>query len=477
MGAVLRAIDIDLQRPLAIKIMLRKGDLAQEARFLDEARITGQLQHPGIPPVHEIGRLADGRPFFAMKLIEGHTLAALLRERATPQTDLPRFLKIFEQIAQTLAYAHSQGVIHRDLKPSNVMVGAFGEVQVMDWGLARRLRGGQASAGVPLSLPSQVEPAAETLVLRDAEASEIGNEPAATAEIPSPLEETWLAGSLIMPRALADEARLTQAGTILGTPAYMPPEQACGQIELLDERSDVFGLGAILCEVLTGLPPYVACNSSEVLCRAQRGDLADARQRLETSGTEEELIAIAVRCLAAKADERYSTAADTAASLTGYLAGVQERLRQTELLRAQAETKALEERKRRKTQLAAISSLLLLLAITAIGGWWLREQSVRKQERARLTVDGTVEQLAELRTCALWAQSEALLDQADEQIGQEADPSLRDRLRIAPRTSVCWQSSMASARKTGGSWKAKLCSPSRPTCSTRKCSAKSALIS
>ena len=106
---------------------------------MEEARITGQLQHPGIPPVHEVGRLENGHPFFSMKLIEGHTLADLLSQRADVQSDLPKFLKIFEQVAQTVAYAHSTGIIHRDLKPANVMVGAFGEVQVMDWSLAKRI--------------------------------------------------------------------------------------------------------------------------------------------------------------------------------------------------------------------------------------------------------------------------------------------------------------------------------------------------
>src|SRR5262249_40632863 len=120
---------------------LRDYDQTAAGRFLEEARITGQLQHPGIPPVHEIGRLEDGRPFFSMKLIEGRTLSDLLRERATPQTDLPRFLKIFERIAQALASAPSRGITHGDLRPLNVMVGALGGVQVMAWGLAHRIVG------------------------------------------------------------------------------------------------------------------------------------------------------------------------------------------------------------------------------------------------------------------------------------------------------------------------------------------------
>ena len=117
------------------------------SRFIEEAQIGGQLQHPGIAPVYELGTFPepDRRPYFAMKLVKGQTLAALLHERTNPPHDLPRFLAIFEQVCQTMAYAHARGVIHRDLKPSNVMVGSFGEVQVMDWGLAKVLpRGGIA---------------------------------------------------------------------------------------------------------------------------------------------------------------------------------------------------------------------------------------------------------------------------------------------------------------------------------------------
>src|SRR5262249_39005363 len=151
-----------------------------------------------------------------MKLVRGRDLAALLRERSSPTEDLPRFLQIFEQVCQALAYAHARGVIHRDLKPANIMVGAFGEVQVMDWGLAKVL--------------NRVD------------------EPAAVGDM------TVEGGSVRTLRSdsLADESR---AGSVAGTPAYMAPEQARGQTDRLDERADVFGLGAILCEVLTGKPP------------------------------------------------------------------------------------------------------------------------------------------------------------------------------------------------------------------------------
>ncbi len=138
MGRVLAAFDVSFGREVAIKVVLPGPNAATTAgRFVRESRITGRLTHPGIPPAYHLGELADGSPFLAMKLVRGRTLAALLAERPTVSHDLPRFVAVFEQVCQAVGYAHSQGVIHRDLKPANVMVGAFGEVQVMDWGLAR----------------------------------------------------------------------------------------------------------------------------------------------------------------------------------------------------------------------------------------------------------------------------------------------------------------------------------------------------
>ncbi len=212
-------------------------------RFVEEAQIGGQLQHPGIVPIYELGAFADRRPFFSMKLVKGHTLAGLLADRDQPSDGLPRFLAIFESIAQTVAYAHARGVIHRDLKPSNVMVGNFGEVQVMDWGLAKVLpRGGvvdDATAG------------------RDV----------------TPVEETVIATA----RSGSDaDSDLSRAGSVLGTPSYMAPEQARGEVAAVDERADVFALGSILCEILTGRPAFSGRTSGDIQRRAARGDLADA---------------------------------------------------------------------------------------------------------------------------------------------------------------------------------------------------------
>ncbi len=235
-------------------------------RFVEEAQIGGQLQHPGIVPVHEVGAMADRRPFFTMKLVKGRTLSALLAERSDPAFDLPRFVAIFEAVSQTVAYAHARRVIHRDLKPANVMVGSFGEVQVMDWGLAKVLpEGGIADEERTRRVGAETESLIETV-------------------------RSGPGGS----------GSASQAGSVLGTPAYMAPEQARGEVERLDERCDVFGLGAILCEILTGKPPFVGQTRDEIRGKAARGDLADALHRLDTSAADPELIAMARDCLAAE---------------------------------------------------------------------------------------------------------------------------------------------------------------------------------
>src|SRR5262245_2722886 len=140
MGMVYRVRDLVLERELALKVMLvHHPGPEPRRRFVEEARVAGQLQHPGIPPVHEIRELEDGRPYYTMELIDCHDLAPLLADRPDPRHDLARFVSIFQSICQTLGFAHARGVVHRDMKPENVMVGAFGEIQVMDWGLAKAL--------------------------------------------------------------------------------------------------------------------------------------------------------------------------------------------------------------------------------------------------------------------------------------------------------------------------------------------------
>jgi serine/threonine protein kinase len=325
MGEVYRCGDDALGRDLAIKVIKADycGHEGAERRFFREARVTGSLQHPGIVPIHNLGRLADGRPCYTMKLVRGRTLADILRDEPTGLERLPRLLAILEKVCHAVAYAHSKGVLHRDLKPSNVMVGKFGEVQVMDWGLAKVL------------------PREDSTVRTAA------------------VEEE--AGTVLYTTPASMSEDMSRTGAALGTPSYMPPEQAMGERELVDERADVFALGAILCELLTGSPPYRAGPRDELLRRARRGDLSEALRRLEQCGADAALVQLCRECLAPEREGRPRNADVVAKRLAAYQVEVQERLRRAELERAEAQVKAREERKRRRLALLLSAAVLLVL--------------------------------------------------------------------------------------------------------------------
>jgi serine/threonine-protein kinase len=387
MGAVLRGRDMDLGRDLAVKVLLEKhaDNPAVAQRFIEEAQIGGQLQHPGVVPVYDIGHFGN-RPFFSMKLVKGLTLAAILAERADANADRPRLLNVALQVAQAVAYAHAKGVIHRDLKPANIMVGAFGEVQVMDWGLAKVLAEGGTADEERASQKHQPD---EGTLIRTA-------------------RSTGSAGSF---------GTDTEAGSLLGTPAYMPPEQANGDVANLDRRADVFGLGAILCEILTGKPPYVGRSQEEVRRKAANGDLADATARLDGCGADAELVALTKQCLSPEAIDRPKDAQSVAEGLAGYLNGVQERLHQAELAEAEARAKALEEAKRRRLTLALAGTVLLAVTLGG-GGWlWIKNERDARQAQVARDVNDALNQATAFREQAKTAVvgSAALYAQAREQ--------------------------------------------------------------
>jgi len=438
-GSVMKGRDPDLGRDLAVKILLDEHQDAPELvrRFVEEAQIGGQLQHPGIVPVYELGQFGDHRPYFTMKLVRGRTLAALLKERAGPVHDLPRFLGIFEQICQTVAYAHSRGVIHRDLKPLNIMVGSFGEVQVMDWGLAK-------------VLPQP-----------------------GTTDDPPPHPDVPPVSVVLTVRSGSD-ADASRPGSVLGTPAYMAPEQAGGDVDAIDERADVFGLGSILCEILTGRPAYTGSSSGAILRKAQRGETADALRRLDDCGSDSELVALAGHCLSAAPEERPRDAGEVARRMTAYLSGVQERLRAAELARAAEEARAEEalatamaamgraraERQARWMTVGLAASVLIAGVLGAAGWRWVeRDRAVRIAARSAQVNTALQEatglwgkaQSAAVGDLVAWTRALAAAQKARDLLEPDLDVALRSQAESMLAAITSEKAGAEAAARAAGS--------------------------
>ncbi len=349
-GVVMRSRDVDLGRDVAMKVLrdefAENEDVLQ--RFIEEAQIGGQLQHPGIVPVYEMGLTKAGRPYFTMKLVKGETLAALLQERKSePDARDSRIggrlhlLHVFESVCETMAYAHSRGVVHRDLKPSNIMVGSFGQVLVVDWGLAKvKTRGGVADER---EAKKSMQPLTVIATVRSGSDS---------------------GGSMV--------------GSVMGTPGYMPPEQARGDVENMNERSDVFALGAILCEILTGKPPYVGTDR-EMIIQAARAQLDGARERLHACGAEEALVSLADACLSPAPMSRPRDAGDVLAELAKHFASIETRAQLARRSATAAQIRAAEARRgRRLTTSIAATVVGVVLVAGASGVWQLGERESRR---------------------------------------------------------------------------------------------------
>jgi serine/threonine protein kinase len=254
MGAVYLVEDVELQREVALKVLAPAAEGALAERLRREARVLARLEHPSIVPVHDVGTLPDGRAYYAMKYVRGERLDAWLAA-GRPRAEA---LRLFQRIAEAVSFAHAQGVVHRDLKPQNVMVGPFGEALVLDWGLAK----------------------------------EVG--PAPSPAPASPLE--------------------TGAGMVLGTPAFMAPEQARG--EPTGEPTDVYALGAMLYFALTGRPPHPGATPAEALRSALQADPP------ELANVPRPLASILRRAMARETSARYARAGDLAADVAAYLDGL-----------------------------------------------------------------------------------------------------------------------------------------------------------
>ena len=290
MGEVLLVRDRDLRREVAMKVL--HEDLAvldeQRIKFIAEAQATSQLEHPGIPPVHDVGISSDGAPWFTMKLVRGRTMREVLDallagdEEAEREYTLHRLVSILERIAEALHFAHEKGVIHRDLKPENVMLGAFGEVHVMDWGIAR------SGAEIPGVATSSLD----------------------TADTAAGI--------------------FTMDGTIKGTVPYMSPEQAEGSIATLDRRSDVYALGCLLYEMLTLHPAFDHGNLNVVLKRVRAGSMEDVAARNPKRPVPPVLAELCRRSMSRARQDRPATADAVRAALRSWLDGSAEKERRHE---------------------------------------------------------------------------------------------------------------------------------------------------
>jgi Tfp pilus assembly protein PilF len=329
MGRILSARDRRLGRSVALKELQAESG-SEAARFVREALVTARLQHPAIVPIYEAGRWPDGAPFYAMKLVSGRSLDALIRAAG----GLPERLALLPHllaVAEAVAYAHSQRVIHRDLKPANVLVGAFGETVLLDWGLAKDLA----------QPDSPADPAA-----RD-------RAPASSGD--------------------------TVDGSVLGTPAYMPPEQARGAA--VDERADVYALGAMLYYLLVGAPPHSGTTVQEVLAAAATKRPAPVAAREPEAPAD--LVAIVQKAMDPEPEHRYPTAADLAGDLrrfqTGQLVSAY-RYSPGELLRRWL-------RQHRAVVMVAAASTIALTTAIAVGFVAVRRQAriaEAQRDRARL---------------------------------------------------------------------------------------------
>jgi serine/threonine protein kinase len=274
MGEVYLVQDSRLSRRVALKVLNLPFTDEQARRMATEARVVARLEHPGIVPIHDFGRLADGRVFFTMKFVNGRRLDQYARE----ETSLPALLRCFHKVCETISFAHSNGVIHRDLKPENIMVGAFGEVLVMDWGISK--------------------------ILEDSPGSDdqrrIGD---ATDEFGDLAE----ADACVASEGSVDGQR-TGDGVALGTVFYMPPEQEQGHRDLQNRSSDVYGLGAVLYFLLAGRPPERSADSTL--------DWPVSDRRVSPR-----LKAICSMCLSLEQSSRYSSVAELGSEILRYLDG------------------------------------------------------------------------------------------------------------------------------------------------------------
>lgn len=376
MGMVLRAHDRAIRRGVAMKVMLNPDSTDAADRFVAEAQVTGQLEHPAIVPIYDLGVGADGRPFYTMKFVDGVTLRTVLEGLRMRDPDyirdypLARLLTIFQKVCDALAFAHARGVIHRDLKPDNIMIGAYGEVLVMDWGLAKII--GETTAATPGEVCREDDPAATG-------PEEAGRRRAAGRGVS-------VGPAISTARHDQGDTGRTVSGHVLGTPNFMSPEQANGRVEELDARSDIFALGGILHHLLTLELPFKGRDLEAVLEKVRRADVRPAvyctagdlrLPHLPGGRVPESLSAVAAKAMARDPADRYASVPDLQRDLEAYQNGFATSAEQAGILKQMVLLI-----KRHRT--AALGLAAVLLVGVALGAKALVEQrrAVRHGQRA-----------------------------------------------------------------------------------------------
>jgi serine/threonine-protein kinase len=392
LGEVFVARDTELHREVALK-EIQDGYAdhpSSRSRFLLEAEITGALEHPGIVPVYGLGQYADGRPFYAMRFIQGESLwEAIVRHHRTSAADSGAYSLEFERrglltrfiaVCNTIAYAHSRGVVHRDIKPANIMLGKYGETLVVDWGMAK--------AGM--------------------------TEPARSGK--EGLPEPYIVPSL------ADGIE-TQAGAAMGTPAYMSPEQATGLLELIGPASDIYSLGATLHTLLTGRPPIEGKDVAQILRKAQRSEWLPPRQI--KPDVPPALDAVCRKAMAALPSARYATALDLAADVERWLAD--------QPLSAYREPWSARSRRwmrRHRTMMSTAVGILVVGLVSTTLALVVISDANEKEAEARLTAETNEREANTARDLEATARKTAEIEKEEARKQKKLADQRRDEARL-----------------------------------------------
>lgn len=376
-GRVLLAFDRHIGRNVALKELLKTADLKdsvldgqdrtsfedKQIRFLKEARITAQLQHPSIVPVYEIGRREDGAYYYTMKLVEGRTLSQAIEDCESLEDGL-KLLPHFRDMCHAISFAHSCGVIHRDIKPSNVMIGKFGQTVVLDWGIAKLL---------------------------------------------DEADEGGMDGQLLIQQLGGSK---TVEGSTLGTPAYMSPEQTRGEIDKIDELSDVYSLGACLYEMLCGRPPHTGSHVWEIILKV----LCEPVRLLEEEPTPPpgELAAIAYKALAKEKEDRYQSAAELAGAVEAYMSG--EKVAAYEYSSLEL-LKRFASKNRPLLAAAGVMMSALVFGLVMLGTAFSKERVSNQKMEAAVNLEQEAKRTAYFHMAQAYGREAAQLEQKNQPLG------------------------------------------------------------